>query len=179
LRLVLRRFDVAAVFAGVAKHFQLPFAKSVMAHIRPTIRRFRDQRGFRVALLGWVIALVFVFNALAQFPGSAKPAGANDRPSSEFDLQTLADQIRASRAIGFFTKLSLRNQVDDLVEAFRRYHDGESEKPLDQLRERYFFLLMKIISLLQDREPDLSKEIFDAREVLWAKLADPKKFSKL
>jgi hypothetical protein len=112
--------------------------------------------------------------ALANGTESKSPATAGE---SDFDVNKLADRLRASSAIGVFTKLALKNEVDDLLDAFRRFHAGQRDL-LAELRERFNLLLMKITSLLQDKDPKLSKDIFNAREVLWAKLVDPKEFSK-
>jgi hypothetical protein len=139
---------------------------------------------FAVVLLGWSLATPVAGGAADQSgvrvervanSGNAGQAGKK----KEFDLDALAERLRASTSIGVLTKLSLRNQVDDLIEAFRRFHAGERARPLSELRERFNFLLMKIISLVQDKEPELAKEVFSAREVLWGKLTDPKEFSKL
>ena len=39
---------------------------------------------------------------------------------------------------------------------------------------RYDLLVLKVMSLLQDDEPALAREIDLSREALWALLADPK-----
>lgn len=36
-----------------------------------------------------------------------------------------------------FTKISLKNQVDDLLTQFRGYHQGRAGAALTELRERY------------------------------------------
>jgi hypothetical protein len=40
------------------------------------------------------------------------------------DLRTLEQRLKDTNAIGVMTKLSLKNQVDDLVAQFRAFHDG-------------------------------------------------------
>jgi hypothetical protein len=120
------------------------------------------------------------YSLLEALVAAVKENGSKSPPTvggSDFDVNKLAERLRASSAIGVFTKLALRNEVDDLLDAFRRFHAGQNGQ-LAELRERFNLLLMKIISLLQDRDPKLSNDIFNAREVLWAKLVDPKEFSK-
>ncbi len=68
------------------------------------------------------------------------------------------------------TKLSLKNQVDDLLEQFRDYYQGRLKTTLAELRQLYELLLMKTLSLLQ--------EATRARRY-WAILSDRDKFSKL
>lgn len=116
-----------------------------------------------------------VLAAPAKEPEARSPATAGE---PDFDVNRLADRLRASAAIGVFTKLALKNEVDDLLDGFRRFHAGQNAQ-LAELRERFNLLVMKLISLLQDKDPKLSKDIFNAREVLWAKLVDPKEFSKI
>ena len=77
------------------------------------------------------------------------------------------------------TKLSLKNQVDDLLEQFREYYQGRLKTTLAELRRPYELLLMKALSLLQDGDPALAKAIFASREAIWAVLSDRDKFSKL
>jgi len=76
------------------------------------------------------------------------------------------------------TKLSLKNQVDDLVDQFRAYHQGQ-RKNLSDLRQPYDLLLMKVLTLLQDGDPALAREISASREALWSILADRSKFSTM
>jgi hypothetical protein len=146
-----------------------------------------EHRRFIVAfvLLWWTAVEPLPLGRQSYSPSEAvaAPAQGSEGKSpaaveSDFDVNKLADRLRASSAIGVLTKLALRNEVDDLLDAFRRFHAGQSGE-LPELRERFHLLLMKISSLVQDKDPKLSKDIFNAREALWAKLADPKEFSKI
>jgi hypothetical protein len=94
------------------------------------------------------------------------------------DLERLEQRLRGSRSLGVFTKLALKNDIDDLVEdagAFHRKGSGQ----LSALRERFDLLVMKVMSLLQDDEPELADEIARSREGLWQLLADPAEYAKL
>jgi len=107
------------------------------------------------------------------------PAAGNTRPAAaSLDLNALEDRLRSTHAIGVFTKLSLKNQVDDLLGQFRAFH-ARKQPPLSELRQRYDLLLMKVLSLLQDGDPPLAAEISSSREALWNLLTDPQKFAKL
>jgi hypothetical protein len=94
-------------------------------------------------------------------------------------LPLLEQRLRDTRAIGVFTKLSLKNQVDDLLKQFRAYHQGGSGRTLPQLRQSYEVLLLKVVSLLQDDDPGLAAAVGSSREAIWGVLADPKKFASL
>ena len=106
-------------------------------------------------------------------PTSAPPAAAS------LDLAALETRLKDTHAIGVFTKLSLKNQVDDLLSQFRAFYSKKAAIPLSDLRQRYDLLLIKVLSLLQDGDPDLAAAISSSREAIWGVLADPEKFAKL
>jgi hypothetical protein len=110
----------------------------------------------------------------AASPVAAKPAGP-----PPLDLKSLEQRLKETNAIGVLTKLSLKNQVDDLLEQFREYYQGRLKTTLAELRRPYELLLMKALSLLQDGDPALAKAIYASREAIWAVLSDRDKFSKL
>ena len=92
------------------------------------------------------------------------------------DLKSLEQKLKESKAIGVMTKLSLKNQVDDLVAQFKAFHDGHQPPTLTQLRQPYELLLMKVLSLVQDQDPALAKALHDSRDYIWGVLADRNKF---
>lgn len=96
-----------------------------------------------------------------------------------FDIKELVARLRATNAIGFFTKLALKNQIDDLLGKLRCYHAGTCDTPLPTLREEFGLLLMKVLSLLQDNDPDLFRTLAGGRDILWTKLTDPTAFAEL
>ena len=75
------------------------------------------------------------------------------------------------------TKLTLKNQVDDLLDQFRMYYQGKLKTSLAELRRSYELLVLKVIALLQDADPPLAKSIATSREAIWGILADPVKFA--
>jgi type IV secretory pathway TrbL component len=112
---------------------------------------------------------------------TAAPAGDTSArqttPSAPaLDLGALEQRLKETRAIGLFTKLSLKNQVDDLLNQFRAFHGRQGATSLAELRQRYDGLLLKVLSLLQDGDPALATAISSSREALWGILADPVKF---
>jgi len=106
-------------------------------------------------------------------PPASKPAAA------PLDLAGLVKRLKETPAIGVFTKLTLKNQVDTLLEQFRGYYQGRVKTSLDQLRQPYDQLLMKVLSLLQDADPPLAHDIVQSREAIWSILTDPDKFDDL
>lgn len=110
---------------------------------------------------------------------NAAPNRGKQEAPFALDLASLKTRLRETRAIGFFTKLSLKNHVDDLLEQFRTFHEGRGRATLAELREKYNLLLLKVLSLLQDGDPLLACDISASREALWVLLADPAKFREL
>ena len=109
-------------------------------------------------------------------PGTPPPATASN---PTLDLTALKEQLKSTKAIGIMTKLSLKNQVDDLLDGFREHYAGKGKGTMAQLRQSYDMLMMKVLSLLQDKDQKLASDIVASREAIWALLADPKKFAAL
>jgi hypothetical protein len=110
---------------------------------------------------------------------SATPSPGKKETSPPLDLKALETRLKETKAIGVFTKLTLKNQVDDLLNQFRAYYQGQVKATLAELRQPYDRLLLKVLSLLQDDDPDLAREIVASREAIWSILADPAKFATL
>lgn len=109
---------------------------------------------------------------------STSPPGAPAAPAP-LDLTSLEQRLRDTSAIGVFTKLSLKNQVDDLLQQFRSFHAKRSNATLGDLRQRYESLLGKVLGLLQGGDPDLARAIAASRESIWGILTDPRKFAAI
>ena len=114
-------------------------------------------------------------------PPASPPAAPAATPSAPptLNLADLEQRLRETRAIGVFSKLSLKNQVDDLLNAFRDLYRGPNKHPTPELRQRYEQLLLKVLTLLQDGDPPLAAAIASSREAIWNILADPEKFAKI
>jgi hypothetical protein len=110
-------------------------------------------------------------------PAASPAAAPQSLPA--LNLHDLEQRLRDTRAIGVFAKLSLKNQVDDLLSAFREIYRVPNRHPPAELRQRYDLLMMKVLSLLQDSDPPLASAIASSREAIWSILADPDKFSKI
>jgi hypothetical protein len=100
----------------------------------------------------------------------AKPA------APPLDLASLERRLKDTEAIGFMTKLTLKNQVDELLGRFEAHYDGSSKASLTELRQPFDLLIIKVLSLLQDRDAALAGAISTSREAMWGILSDPAKF---
>jgi len=104
-------------------------------------------------------------------PETAKP---QEQP---LDLASLEKRLRDTNAIGVMTKLTLKNQVDDLLNQFRAFYAGKLKTTLAELRRPYDLLILKVLSLLQDKDASLAAALAASREAIWAILSDPVKFA--
>ena len=118
--------------------------------------------------------------AAPRAPATPPPVAAPTAPLPlTLDLDALEAQLRATKAIGLFTKISLKNQVDDLMKQFREHYEGKTRPTMTELRRSYDLLIMKVLSLLQDTDQKLASAIVSSREAIWALLSDKNKFANL
>lgn len=115
----------------------------------------------------------------ATAPPAAKPAPPPTAKPPPLDLTVLEKRLKETNAIGVFTKLTLKNQVDELLDRFRAYYEGRVRTTLAQLRQPYDLLILKVLSLLQDNDPSLARAVAESREAIWGILSDPNKFRNL
>jgi hypothetical protein len=108
---------------------------------------------------------------------AAQPAAPAGAPT--LDLTSLEQRLRDTKAIGVFTKLSLKNQVDDLLGDFRDLYKRSKPPPGAEFRQRYDLLLLKVLTLLQDGDPPLATAISSSKEAIWSILCDPDKLAKI
>jgi hypothetical protein len=92
------------------------------------------------------------------------------------DVAALKARLRNTGTMGVFTKLALRNQMDDLLKQFRARYESGQKTSVASLRQPYDMLVLKLLSLVQDGDPSLARTISESREAIWDILADPEKF---
>ena len=112
-------------------------------------------------------------------PARKEPAATPAPATAIMDLDGLETRLRKTKAIGLFTKLELKSQVNELLDDVENYHEAKSSLSLGQLEEHFNLLVMKLLVLLENEDPQLHREIARARPVLWTALADPVQFSTL
>lgn len=110
---------------------------------------------------------------------STAPALTKSDAPPPLDMKSLETRLKETNAIGVFTKLALKNQVDDLLNQFRAFYAGRLKTTLAALRRPYEMLLLKVLALLQDSDPPLAGAIVASREAIWGILADPAKFASI
>lgn len=108
---------------------------------------------------------------------SATPRAGQQQAA--LDMAALEKRLRETKAIGVFTKITLKNQVDDLLNQFRAFYQGRIKATLAELRQAYDRLLLKVLALLQDGDQPLASEIVASHDAIWSILSDPVKFASL
>jgi hypothetical protein len=115
----------------------------------------------------------------ATAPVVPPPAPAASTPKPQLDFKAMEQRLRDTSAIGVFTKLSIKNQADDLLNAFRGYYAGHVPPTLDDLHGRFDGLLLKVVSLVQSDDATLASSISASRGAIWEKLSNKESFSSL
>ena len=111
-------------------------------------------------------------------PRAAAAAAPKVAAAAPLDLDALEARLRATKAIGAFTKISLKGKVNDLLDKFREHYRGQKPS-IAELRMSYDLLMMKVLTLLQDDDQPLASAVVSSREAIWAVLTDEKKFAAL
>ncbi len=108
-----------------------------------------------------------------------RPASAASAPKPQLDFKAMEQRLRDTSAIGVFTKLSIKNQADDLLNAFRGYYAGHVPPTLDDLHGRFDGLLLKVVTLVQNDDATLASSIAASRGAIWDKLSNKESFLSL
>ena len=95
------------------------------------------------------------------------------------DVAALKARLRETAAIGVLAKISLRNQMDELLESFRAHYGGAQKTSLAALRKPYDELVMKVLDMLDERDPSLARSISSSREAIWEILTDRERFRSM
>jgi hypothetical protein len=124
---------------------------------------------------------IFPSGAILHVAASEPPVIIEDwadvkRTEPPLDVAELKARLRDTNAIGVFTKLALKNQVDDLMQQFRTHYLAGPKTSVAALRQPFDMLILKVLALIQDDDPSLARTISGSREAIWGILADPVKF---
>ena len=94
--------------------------------------------------------------------------------ASPVDFNALIERLKDTHAIGFFTKIAIRNDIIDLIGSIKKYrkHAVLRDK-IQEIRASFDGLLLKIVALLED-DPDLSRDLYVGRESIWKSLLEVK-----
>ena len=130
---------------------------------------------FCVLLPLLVMSVVLSIPVNAHDPSSPR-SGCPPVEEEIVDLQLLADMLADTKAVGLFTKLSLKKDIEKMLLRLSKFHDGKSKFTLEQLEEQYNLLLMKIAIHLQDNDLTLHRHLCNAWLEIWEDLRDFDRF---
>jgi len=91
----------------------------------------------------------------------------------------MEQRLRDTSAIGVFTKLSIKNEVDELLKEFRGFYAGRIPPTLDDLHQRYDGLLLKVVTLVQSGDAELATSISASRSAIWERLSSRELFQTI
>lgn len=115
-------------------------------------------------------------NVTPELTGEVKQekSGAKSEEVVAIDMEILTKRLKKTKAIGFFTKLAIHNDVSDLMGEVKRYRKKSMlASKIKEIRESFEGLLMKIVALLDD-DPELSRDLYVGRESIWKSLLEVK-----
>lgn len=106
------------------------------------------------------------------------PRGYQNTPvaAQNVNLDNLRSSLRETDAIGFMTKLSLKHQLDSLLDSFGDYHKRQGDQTLPALHQQFAELLDSTLSELRGKDTQLYWKLRNAQEQLWQILSDPGTF---
>ena len=110
---------------------------------------------------------------------STPPPDVTKQKPPPLDLASLETRLKETKAIGVLTKITLKNEIDDLLDQFRAFYQGKLKTTLAELRRPFDLLVLKVLSLLQDTDPALASAIVASREAIWGILSDPARFAAI
>jgi hypothetical protein len=135
-----------------------------------------SQNKLKFAVLSMLASLIVIFGGEAIADPQSAPVEVQPAAFEKVNLEGLRSSLRETDAIGFATKLSLKHELDSLLESFGAYHDGRGDQTLLSLRERFSTLLASTLSLLREDDPQLFRGLWNARGHLWLIVSDPMRF---
>jgi hypothetical protein len=155
---------------------------------RSRVTGLADRRAMFIFAGMHTTACGFSLAALVVIGSSAIVSAGDDRPdpsfrtgpdiasSNDIDVDTLTDDLGSTDSIDFITKLELNDELDNLIEAFRKFHDGSDDHSLAALYARFDRLLRTTLDLIEDGDPPLFLKLKQSRSRLWQVLVDREEF---
>ena len=98
--------------------------------------------------------------------------------SGGISVKAMQRMLRRAEGIGLWTKLKLQRRINRFTEDFYWYHQDTNGKSISQMRERFIALHSRVVTLLQPRNPGMSKQFSDARDALWSAYRNPGAFTQ-
>ena len=125
-----------------------------------------------------VLCFLLLMSGCAKAQNISEPeALVAPEATTPLDFKSMEARLRDTHAIGAFTKLKLKTEVNELLGQFRAFYQGHRKASLTDLRRAYDRLVFKVLALVQNGDPQLAAAIASSREPLWGVLSNPAKFA--
>lgn len=134
------------------------------------------RKHYSVMLNSLSVILLTVVISLYLVLGTYPEAVAADSGSVDPTVDELLGRFASTKSIGVFTKLSIKSNITRLNKSFGVYHQGERPPILEELKERFDLMVQEMMLLVQNKDPELAKDLYAARLLLWSYLSDPDKY---
>ena len=95
-----------------------------------------------------------------------------DRGTIEFNLDVLVARLKETDALGVFTKLALKGDVEEIIEMAHEYQSLAALPELQSVRAQFDGLVLKTITLLNDKDPSLAADMYQARDLVWQSILE-------
>ncbi len=158
------------IFKWGATQFNLPVRHRNRCNIRAA------RKHYSIVLTSLPVILLTIVISLYLVLGTYPEAVAADSGSADPTIDELLDRFASTKSIGVFTKLSIKSNVTRLNKSFGIYHQGERPPILEELKERFDLMVQEMVLLVQNKDPELAKDLYAARLLLWSSLAEPDKY---
>ena len=119
---------------------------------------------------------VLALSAFLVVLGETALADDQQQKADVIDLESLENSIRKTDAIGLAEKLSLKRDLNRLVEKLQAFHKGLEADNIEKLESSFHKLVNKTLTLLRAEDPDLHQRISAGRSGIWAVLRDRETF---
>ncbi len=141
---------------------------------------FIPNRNLLVAILiSTLISFPMMVNAENTSSGSVARTKCTSIEQELVDFEILEQRIRKTKAMGGLAKLKLSSDIKKMVADLKTYHAGDSVHTLEQHRQQYDLLYMKVVSQVQDKDPELFHQLCNAWDPLWAALQEESNLRKV
>ncbi len=130
-------------------------------------------------LVSALVSFPMIVNAASTGNGSVARTKCKSVEQEVVDFEILEQRIRKTSAIGGLSKLRLSGDINKMVADLKTYHAGGSAHTLEQHRQQYDLLYMKVVSQVQDKDPELFNQLCNAWDPLWAALQDESNLKKV
>ena len=127
-------------------------------------------------ILRWPLTFLLTMAITLYLIFAAYPTAAADSESIDPRIDKLYEHLTKTKAIGVFTKLSIKSNITRLHKSIAVYHQGKRPPNLEELRERYDLMIQEMVILVQHKDPELAREIHATRLLIWSYLSDPDKY---